>query len=157
MSTVLFRNHFQIAYVARDAEAAMAWFRDRYGVAKWHVMDMSGQGSGARFICLAYAGEVMLEIIEPAPGVPSIYESWLAPDQLLRHHHHGFWAHSAEELRQIRERFEANGVAIPSAARFGDVLEFLYADTVAELGHYYEVIHMLPGGKDFFTPVPRNG
>jgi len=158
MPTTLYRNHFQIAYVVREIDAAMRLFRDRYGVARWHVMDMGAlnPGSPTRYIATAYSGEVMLELIDSLQDAPSIYGNWLADGQAVRLHHLGFWAHSPEELAAARSRFEANGQAIAAEGRFGDILDFLYADCVAELGHYYEIVHLLPAGRDFFAATPRN-
>ena len=154
----LFRNHFQIAYVARETEAAQQRLGDRYGVSKWHVMDLHRDDPNAatRYISTAYAGEVMLELIEPRPGSSSIYDNWLAAGQSLKLHHLGFYAYNDEEMRAGRAQLVANGLAIPAEGRFGDLLEFLYADCVAELGHYYELVHLLPAGRDFFAPTPRN-
>jgi len=112
--------------------------------------------AATRYISTAYVGDLMLELIEPNHGVPSIYEGWLAPGQDLRFHHHGFYADSDEDMRARRDALLANGLEIPVDGRFGDILEFLYADCVAEFGHYYEIVHLLPAGRDFFATTPRN-
>src|SRR3546814_10527734 len=74
--SVLFQQHFQVAYVVRDIEAATQRFAREFGIARWDVMDMAallGPGHGTRFIGNAYAGEVMIELIEPDPTGESLY------------------------------------------------------------------------------------
>src|SRR3546814_14935593 len=71
-----------VAYVVRDIEAATQRFAREFGIARWDIMDMAallGPGHGTRFIGNAYAGEVMIELIEPDPTGESLYRDWI-PD-----------------------------------------------------------------------------
>jgi catechol 2,3-dioxygenase-like lactoylglutathione lyase family enzyme len=155
----MFRDHFQLAYVVRDLDAGMARFRDRFGVAKWSVLDVqarSGPQSPLRSIATAYVNDVMIELMEAMPDRNSIYDTWLAPEQALRLHHLGFLVPTKDEWDDTCETLKANGIDIAYQGGGPGFMSFLYADTVAELGHYYEMIHLEEGGQKMFAGIPRN-
>ncbi|MGE0387736.1 MAG: VOC family protein [Gammaproteobacteria bacterium] len=154
---VLFRDHFQHAYVVRNMDGAMASFRDNCGVGRWQVMPMP-EGSPIRAIGLAYVQKVMIELIEAVPGAESIYRDWLpASDSAARFHHLGYLIDSEAEYQALVRQFDAAGMRAAFAGSSGDILDFHYADTVAQLGHFCELVHLRPAGKDFFSQVPQNG
>lgn len=156
----LFKRHFQTAYVAANAKAAVATFSSRFGIAKWDIMDMQalhGAASPAKMICTAWVGEMMIELIEPNPAVPSIYCDWNAPeDNNLRLHHLGFLVDSEHALSETKTHLMGQGFPIVMDGSFGDVLDFAYADTRSALGHYYEIIWPKEQGDSFFSRIPVN-
>lgn len=107
--TVLFKRHFQVAYLADNVDAAIALFADNYGIGKWNVMDMldiHGQGAAARYIATAWAGDVQIEIIQPIETVPSLYSNWRRDGGLpLRLHHLGFLIVPRRNWRRPRRRW----------------------------------------------------
>ncbi|MBV9842747.1 MAG: VOC family protein [Sphingomonadaceae bacterium] len=156
----LFGDHFQIAYVVRDTQAAIDVFTRRFGVKQWHVMDMvavHGEQSAIRAISLAWSGDVMIELIEPVPGKASIYTDYTpATQDGIRLHHFGFLIPTMEEFEETVRLLDAAGFPTAAAGQFGDQLHFHYADTTPALGHYYELIHLPPAGANFFAAVPKN-
>lgn len=158
--TVLFKRHFQVAYLADNVDAAIALFADNYGIREWNVMDMldiHGQGSATQYIATAWAGDVQLEIIQPIETVPSLYSNWRRDSGLpLRLHHLGFLIGSEAELAQAKAALAAKGSPIVAEGTFGEMLDFAYADTTAQLGHYYELIRLRSGGKQFLDATPVN-
>lgn len=157
---VLFKRHFQVAYVVDDAKTALDALSSRYGVQKWDLMDMvavHGEGSAARFIGNAWVGDTMIEVIEPDEAVESIYQGWRKDSGLaLRFHHLGFLVDSAEEFAAAKAQLAGQGCPIVVDGSFGEVLDFAYADTTAELGHYYEIIRLKAEGDSFFGRIPVN-
>ncbi|WP_397589376.1 VOC family protein [Sphingorhabdus sp.] len=159
--TVLFQRHFQTCYLVDDVKQAMARFGENYGITKWHVMDMlemMGEGAPARFIALAWAGDMMIELIEPDEAVPSIYQEWQRDRGLeSRFHHLGFLVYSEEEFSGIKQQLVEQGFPIVAEAELGNVLKAAYMDTTKALGHFYELIY-LPDGESsqFFADVPFN-
>jgi hypothetical protein len=162
--TVLFKRHFQIAYVVDDVQAAMAEFAAKYGVSRWHVMDMmAGTGAGAasptRFLALAWTEErFMVELIEPNLAVESIYSDWdRASGRTIRFHHLGFLIETAADFAAIRQTLIDSGSPVAAEGSAGDMLDYAYLDTTRALGHYYELIHLKGEGKTrFFASVPHN-
>jgi catechol 2,3-dioxygenase-like lactoylglutathione lyase family enzyme len=157
MSINLFRKHFQLCYVVRDGAHAMTRFRDRLGIANWQVLDTRHPESPVSMIAMAYAGDLMIELIEPIVDRPSIYQNWVPTTRdAMKLHHLGFLVHDEAEWRNALDQLAANGYADAYSGSFGDMLDFHYADSTAELGHYYELIHLRPEGEAFFAKIPRN-
>lgn len=157
MPAKLFSKHFQICYVVRDAQHTMARFRARLGMAAWSVLDTSGPDSPVSAIAMAYIDDLMIELIEPVAGRPSIYDGWApANPDAMKLHHLGFLVHSDAEWQAALDQLDANGYAAAYAGSFGDTLDFHYADCTAELGHYHELIYLKAAGEALFASVPRN-
>ena len=157
---VLFKRHFQVAYVTDDAKVAAEILGRHYGVTKWDLMDMAaihGPGSAARIIGNAWVGDMMIEVIEPDENVESIYRNWRKDSTArVRFHHLGFLVDSAEEMEAAKRQLAASGFPIVVDGSFGEVLDYAYADTTAELGHYYEMIRLKEQGQSFFGRIPVN-
>lgn len=151
----LFQRHYQLGYVVRDIEAAKAVMASRYGIARW---EMTGNVTMAEHIAKAYAGDIMIELLQPWSDRQSIYDGYL-PDAVddMRLHHMGYFAESMEEFQAALTLFEGMGAAIPAQGGRPDVLEYFYADTRSSLGHYCEFLCLLDAGKGFYAGVPRNG
>ena len=158
--TVQFKRHFQVAYLVDDAKAAIESLGHRFGVEKWDLMDMMalhGPDSPVRFIGNAWVGEMMIEVIEPDERIDSIYKDWKKDSSAaLRFHHLGFLVDSTEEFEAAKAQLVAQGFPVVFDGSFGEVLDFCYVDTTAELGHYYEIIWLKPEGVNFFGRVPVN-
>ena len=137
---VLFKQHFQIAYVVRDLAAARARLAREFGIAEWDVMDMAalmGPGHGTRYIGNSFAGDTMIELIEPDPAGDSIYRDWIpAEEDGVRLHHLGFLVRSDEDFKAAIAQLGAAGYPTAVSGSFGDALDYHYADTTALLGHY---------------------
>ncbi len=157
---VLFKRHFQVAYVTDSAEAAIEILGRHYGVTKWDLLDMAamhGADGPSRWIGNAWVGDTMIEVIEPDESVDSIYSNWRKDSPAkVRFHHLGFLVDSAEEMAAAKQHLAANGFPIVVDGSFGEVLDYAYADTTAELGHYYEIIRLKEQGQSFFGRIPVN-
>ena len=158
--TMLFKRHFQTAYVVDDIEQAMAVFASNYGITQWDVMDMvamAGPGQPLLFIANAWAGDMMIELMQPDENVTSIYTGWQKQSgATFRLHHLGFLVDSDAQMAAHKQLLERNGHPIVAEGSFGDVLDFAYADTTSALGHFYELIHLKSQGKAFFDRIPVN-
>lgn len=156
MTHRLFAKHFQVAYIVEDIERGMGFFRDRFGVAKWHILDTAGPESPATAIAIAYVDELMLELIQPS-AIPSIYRDWVPHGGSgVRLHHLGFLVHSDEDWSAALRKLAEDGYAEAFSGSAGDMLDFHYADCTADLGHYYELIHLKPAGAALFGAAPHN-
>ena len=153
---IVFRNFFQHAYIVRNTEKTIANFRDKYGVLKWQVRPIP-EGAPIRAISLAYVQKVMIELIEPDPNQDSIFRDWIPESETsAKFHHLGYLIDSDTEYRKTVAQFEAAKIGVAFAGSVGDTLDFHFADTVAQLGHYCELVYLKPAGLDFFAQVPQN-
>lgn len=145
-------NVFQIAYASNDVERAAALFRDRFGTGAFTILDPPGD---LMRIGLAYAGEMMIEVIQPLNDPTGLYANWIAGIDgfALRHHHCGILVDTAEELAAIRSTHLAAGSAIATEGSLPGALDFLYVDTTPLLGHYLEYVRLDEGGRMMFAGV----
>jgi hypothetical protein len=145
---------FQLGYVTRNLDAAMADFRRRFGPAEFQIIQGTPQHPHTRRIALTWIGETMTELIEPDPAVQSLYVDALPPaaNGEIRFHHIGCLTRDYDEtMRRIR----ADGYATPLVVSYGEVLDCVYADTRAQLGHYLEYIRLGEEGRKWFESIPN--
>lgn len=148
----LFGRFFQLGYVTRDLDAAMAEFSRRFGPAEFQVIEATEPNIHTRRIALTWIGATMTEIIEPNASVPSLYvDSIPATAGPIRFHHIGCLI---EDYPAALHRLRTEGYAIPMFLSYGEVLDCCYADARAHLGHYLEYIRLGPEGKKWFASVP---
>lgn len=153
----VFGRFFQTAYVTRDLDAAMALFRARHGDVDYKVMEGQARPDGipaaAQRIALTYVGDVMIELIQPSLEIATIYDYALPDDaESMCLHHLGYLI---EDYHQTFGELTKLGYSLPSAGSFGDLLDYIYADTRAEFGHFSEFIRLGAAGKAMFDAVPR--
>lgn len=147
-------NCFQIAYVTNDIDQAADLFRDRYGTGDFQFMrELPG---GQIQIALAFAGDMMIELIQPINDTLGVYANWIAGERgfAVRHHHFGLLVNSKDELAAIRAAHAERGLTVVMEGEMPGMLDFLYVDTTAELGHYLEYVLLDAGGRAMFASIP---
>lgn len=142
---------FQIAYATNDLENAMRLFRDRFGTGRFTMLDVPAD---VMRIGLAYAGRMMIELIQPVND-GGLYSNWIAGTEgfALRHHHFGILADSKAQLTAIRQAHIDAGTTIATEGSMPGALDFLYVDTTADLGHYLEYVRLDPAGVAIFAQI----
>jgi hypothetical protein len=152
---VVFRNHFQLGYVVRNLDPAIEQMRGKFGVAKWQI-NVLPKSAPARVLGFAYVQQVMIELIEARPERETIYRDWIPQsDTAARLHHLGYMIDSDEEWLSTIGQFEGAGFRT-ALAEGSDFFDYYYSDTVAQLGHYCELIRLKPAGRAFWANVPHN-
>ncbi len=148
-------RHFQNAYTTRDIDAAAKLFGDRHGIKSFHYMRDVPFGPDATIhIGLAWAGDVMIELIQPN-GHAELYSTHLPPDgQLVRFHHLGHLFEDRAEYDRVVALANASGYPVPIQGNsYG--LNYCYLDVRSDAGHFLEYVHLDPPMARFFDPVPR--
>lgn len=153
----MFGGFFQIGYATRDLDAAMALYRRRFGEIEFLAYEpgvVNGQPSPTRRIGLAYIGETMIELIEPDPGQKTIFDAAL-PDRggPIGLHHLGYLTDDHDAMLR---RLAGMGCDVVLEDRIEGFLDYSYADTRCDFGHFSEFIRLDSAGQDFFAQVPRN-
>jgi catechol 2,3-dioxygenase-like lactoylglutathione lyase family enzyme len=157
MDFSVFRNHFQVAYVVNDMDAAIRRFADEFKVPAWSVLSTPAKGGAMRKFAGCYSGDLMFELIEPDPEIPSIFRDFLPETPGgFRLHHFGYMIHDPEEFAAAIVRLDECGYGRAHSGSFGEVLDFHIADTTAAFGHYHELILSKAKGEAFFGAMPRN-
>lgn len=157
MTPVLYRHFFQLGYVVRDLDGAMRTLRDRMGVKRWEVRELPSDAPG-RALAFAYVGGTMLELVDIRPERDTIYRDWIPQDDAsLRLHHLGYLIDDEAEWRAAVAQFEASGFAAALVGGIEGRMQWHYADTVAALGHYSELVRFTSdAGRSYWADVPHN-
>lgn len=152
----LFSGFFQLGYVTRDLDSACAAYRAKFGQIDFLINTpppIDGTPPPTRRIALAYIDDVMTEIIEPDPDQRTIYDDARpASDGPIRLHHFGYLI---DDHQGMLKHLEQIGYAVPLHGSMPGALDYIYADTRADLGHFCEFIRLDAGGRAFFDSVPR--
>lgn len=153
----LFANFFQLGYATSDLDRAMAALRETHGIAGFKVMRDAGSPELNVHIALAYAGDLMIELIEPCGGNDGFYRDLLPPGEFaIRHHHMGYRIHDEGQWQSLQETVAQRGYAIPVSGDVPGLLRYAYVDNRRELGHYQEYVFTSAAGEAaFFGDVPR--
>jgi hypothetical protein len=155
----LFGKYFHSGYVVVNLEKVMANMRRDFGVTDWKVLPLPA-GSPATAIAMAYVRGAMIELVEVDTGqeLMSIFDGWL-PDTVdgARLNHVAYMMDSEEQWRAAQARFGDLGIALPVVMKFGDIFDYFYADTIAQLGHFSEFVCLGPEGREFLASIPRIG
>lgn len=149
-------RHFQNAYVTRDIDAAVRVFAERHGIGSFQYMRDVPFGPGATIhIALAWAGDIMIELIQPDGDAPNLYSTHLPlAGQRLRFHHLGHLIDQRSEWDEVVDRATRSGMPITMQGNsYG--LNYLYLDARDDTGHYLEYVHLDPEVAGFFDKVPR--
>jgi hypothetical protein len=148
---------FQAGYVVRDADAAMAAAKAKFGVGKWHVRRLP-PGGPLQVLATAWVGGVMWEYLQFDPELmPDIYRDFVpeSPED-VRFNHVAYMLESEADLRAVMSHNESIGIGVALHMDMGEILECYYADTLPQLGHYTEYVWLKPKGRDFFAETPHN-
>lgn len=159
MTVPLLASPFQLGYVTTDLEAAIARMTDRFGAGEF--VTLPDQDDTAPRIAIGYAGTMMIELIQPRTTSGDLYSDWLTTsvsgdpgEVVVRLHHVGMLVDTTEELAALRARHVELGDRIAAEGDTPGFVGFLYADTVAELGHYLEYVRPDTGVRELFATVP---
>lgn len=140
-------HKYQIAYITRNIEKAVARFGPEIGRSDITVFDTSfpvvtpaGSGTAVLKLALIWTGEMQYELIEPVSGPVDVYTDLLPEDDSLRFHH---MAIRVDDWDAFRCEVDRRGLAVALEGG-GDALRFLYLDRRDLLGHHVEYVWATP-------------
>lgn len=152
-------NFAQISYVTTDIDQAVDALKRTYGIPEFAVSRgaqvQTVSGPATINAALAFAGGRQIEVIQPAGGPDSVYRDVL-PKQgfALRHHHFGHLIKTAEDWQRVNAVIKAKSWATPVGGNYMDMIQYVYVDVRAEVGHYLEFMYHNEQGMKFFTSAP---
>ena len=150
----------QVSYATSDVEHAAAVLGSVYGIERFQIDRGSEVDSPAGKIVIdvaqAFAGDLHVEIIQPAGGADALYREVLSQRGFsVRLHHFGHLTRSADEWARILDFISARRWRVVLGGNYRDLIHYAYVDTRAELGHYLEFMYQTDRGRDMFSSVPR--
>ena len=151
-----FSGFFQLGYVTRDLDLALEAYRGKFGEVEFLINEpgpIDGAPSPTKRIALTYIDDIMTEIIQPNESQSTIYDDALpAEPGVLQLHHLGY---AIDDHLAMIERCADMGYQVPFHGMISGFMDYSYADTRAELGHYCEFMKLYKGADAFFADVPR--
>ncbi len=142
------KSIIQFAYTVDDIENGMRRYTDLLHIGPWFLIGpfvpAKGLYRGAVTkmkisLAVAFAGEVMVELIEQHDREPSVYRETLKSRGAHGFHH---WAIGARDFDATVEQYKSNGYR----EAFSDIsprgVRVVYLDTSADLSGMLEIIEM---------------
>ena len=154
----LLAGFFQLGYVVRDVNSAVAWYKRQFGPLDFQVVETPPEKQHPiRANAFTWIREVMIEFIQIDPSQPSIYLDYL-PDSgdQIAFHHTGYMVEDQDAAlaQAVRLGYEIPMGEALTTADGEDLLDFAYADTRRDMGHFCEFIRLGPAGRAWFSSVP---
>lgn len=154
---------FQMSYITRDLDAAMAHCREALGIEQFHTTDAEVEVLSYGKVrplkiraAMANVGRNQFEIIQPVSGATEVYTDEVdLSAHILNYHHiaiavrgrHDKWLELLDEVRASGDEF---AYLFPPEQSPDDKLSFCYVDTRKRLGHYTEYLWV----DESIKPVP---
>jgi len=155
---------FQVAYVMDDVAAGARWFQATMGVPHFERLDNVTFGPGCRFrggpadsaahLALGFAGDVQIELIEPAGG-RSIYQEFLDAGHRGLHH----VAFLVPDFAATTAGLAAQGLACVTEGVMegGMRVEFAYFDASPHASSIIEILGFDEAAHAFMAGLKRKG
>ena len=144
---------FQMSYITRDLDAAMAHAREHMGIAHFDTTDAEVEVLSFGEIkplkiraAFANIGHNQFEIIQPVSGAINVYTDEVDLSKHILNFHHiaiavrGGIAEWRELLAEIRASGDEFAFLCPAEATDDDKVCFAYVDTRKRIGHYTEYL-----------------
>jgi len=149
----MFNGIYQMGFVTDDLDAAQARLGKRFGITQFRVKRDPQRLSTAH----AYAGDIMVEIIQPGPDAPAVYHEDVPTGGAVRLHHLGHMVPDMETWKEIENIVAREGWDTPLKGSVMDGnLHFLYVDARADLGYYQEYVFLSGPALRLYDDVPAN-
>lgn len=153
---------FQMSYITRDMDAAIAHAKAHLGIETFHTSDneieVLSYGEKKKLhvrAAMANIGSRQLEIIEPVAGATEIYTDEVdLSGHILNFHHTAIAVRGGyDEWQALLAEVEASGdrfaYLFPAEQRPDQGLAFCYVDTRHRIGHFTEFLWVDPAIKGF--------
>ena len=142
-----FSDAFQVAYVTRDIERAIAAFAAQHGVDRFDRVPADAlelripPAIVSLKVAIAWIGDWQVELIQPVAGADDIYRRALpaGPDGQAMHHAGIRVRGDRAEWDRFRAGIDETRIALEGGR---NEMRFIYVDERATLGHYLEYVWM---------------
>jgi hypothetical protein len=151
---------FQMSYITRDLDAAVAHARDALGIDSFHTseseIEVLSYGQLRKLAvraAMANIGTRQLEIIQPVSGAIEIYTDAVdLSGHILKFHHtaiavRGDYEEWRKLLAEVAESGDELAYLFPAEQHAGQGLSFCYVDTRHRIGHFTEFLWVDPALK----------
>jgi len=142
-------RHYQNAYVTRNIDKAVDAFKQNAEIRKLIEIEVpvqlwtpQGEGRGVQKLAFIWIEDLQCELIQPGEGdVLALYRDALPDDDRLVFHH---ICQRVDDWGAFMASVDTEKFPVVLRGGTSGLLEFVYLDTRAWLGHYTEYVWMVP-------------
>ncbi|QQT46641.1 Uncharacterised protein [Sphingobacterium multivorum] len=149
----IFAGFFQLGYVTKDIDVACKSYTKKFGV-KFKVVVPDENTPGffpVKRMAFTRIGATVIKIVEPHLTEDNIFSRYVVENpRVVRLHHLGYLI---EDYQKALRKLSLLEYDIPLKETLENGLEYFYADTRNDLGHYSEFIRLDNAGKDFLASI----
>jgi catechol 2,3-dioxygenase-like lactoylglutathione lyase family enzyme len=109
MTVALTKDSIDIGIVVRDADAALAFYRDTLGFKDTGTMPMPGGGTMYRLLC----GSTLVKLVDPGKELPAV----APPGGIQGAYGYRYWTISVSNLDDLSSKCETAGRKVVIAPR----------------------------------------
>lgn len=146
------QNIYQMGYVVRDVEEAMAYFRDRFGVENFRLKRHNEDIATAH----CYIGDMMYELVQVSEKGPEYFVAHRPTDRVAQFHHHAYAIWNDADWAALTRAIEQSGLPYwHSTVKEGEMNVF-FVDMREQTGVYTEYVYRRGEALTYYDTVPRN-
>lgn len=151
-------SFLQFGYVTTDIDQAIALFAQR-GVTQFRrSYDLTLQVQTGVYatinVALAYAGDTMIELIQPLSDESGFYSAALSSGSSITLHHLCYSVPSMDDWERLKQTIEVMGSPVVKIDDPDCPMRTIYVDP--GLGHFHEYLLVDEAGRKMIETVPRN-
>jgi catechol 2,3-dioxygenase-like lactoylglutathione lyase family enzyme len=149
----LFDGQYHLAFVTADIEAAQECLAAQFGIREYRVR----HNPQAIWSAHAFAGDMMIEIVQPGPDAPPVFHQDRPGGGAVRLHHIGYRVRDAQRFSEIEAIVEREGWETPLRSSSMDGhLRVIFIDARATLGFFQEYVLLTGPALRLYDDVPFN-
>jgi len=146
----------QMAYVPQDLDAALRYWTDTMGIGPFYRLEhialdkakYRGEEVHVDFsVCIAYWGDIQIELIEQHDNAPSIYKRWRDEGREGLHH----VCIVVDDIARARDVCRQAGASVEQEVWVAGGGEAIYVDAGGGPGSLIEIIQLPQASLDFFA------
>lgn len=150
----------QMAYIVEDLGDAIKHWTSRLKVGPWHVLDSfigeeavyrGNESTADVAIGMAFAGQMLIELIQPKDEHPSVYKE-IRDSRGFGFHH---WGVASQNFEEDLSAYQAQGYTLAFSAKVPTGDRVAYLDTHGELPGFLELIEASAAAEGLFTHYYR--
>lgn len=149
----MFDGQYHMGFITTDIEAAQEQLAQRFGISRYRVK----RDPQAIWSAHAFAGDMMIEVVQPGPDAPPIYLQDRPGGGAVRLHHMGYFIREPARFDALQARLDRDGRTIPfRGIAMDDHLRFMFVDSRDVLGYFQEYVCLTGPALRLYDDVPLN-
>lgn len=149
----LFDGQYHMGFITSDIEAAQEQLAARFGIKRYRVK----HNPEAIWSAHAFAGDMMIEIVQPGPQAPPVYLQDRPGGGAVCLHHIGYLVRDPARFAKLEADIDQQGWETPMrGVGMEGHLRFIFVDSRQFLGFFQEYVCLTGPALHLYDDVPLN-